>query len=260
MVTRNLLHTGKYSDLVIQCNGQALRVHRAIVCSQSPFFAAALNSNFREAAEGRIILPEDDMETIKRVVSYLYLQDYDQERNGLGCPESKEARSVANCNSGATPLDNAGETKSPEMETSLASISTASEATAYNNLHVYIAADKFGIEPLKTLARDRLANWMRRNWNEEVFAQVVRDVLQSSPPHEKEFRDIVIGVIIDNIQIVKQERVMALVGEFGFLGSAVVKELVQHLQFSTKKRRQLVKLCAFVLQTLQSRVQSADRR
>ena len=51
-------------------------VHENILCSASPFFKAAFNGNFKEAAEGDISLPEDDPETFERFLQYLYTKSY----------------------------------------------------------------------------------------------------------------------------------------------------------------------------------------
>lgn len=41
-----LLGSGDYSDLTLVCEGETFKVHRAIVCSQSPVIAAAVNGCF----------------------------------------------------------------------------------------------------------------------------------------------------------------------------------------------------------------------
>jgi hypothetical protein len=47
VVMKRLLDEGKYADLTISCPGREFKGHRAISCSQSPFFDAALNGGFR---------------------------------------------------------------------------------------------------------------------------------------------------------------------------------------------------------------------
>lgn len=40
-------HSGKYSDLVLECEGIQFNVHKVIVCTQSPVMAAACDGEFR---------------------------------------------------------------------------------------------------------------------------------------------------------------------------------------------------------------------
>lgn len=42
-----LLESEKYSDLTLICQGVLFKVHCAIVCTQSPFFAAAVDGKFK---------------------------------------------------------------------------------------------------------------------------------------------------------------------------------------------------------------------
>ena len=44
---KDLLLSGEYSDMKIVTNGFTFNVHRAIVCSQSDFFKAAMGSGFK---------------------------------------------------------------------------------------------------------------------------------------------------------------------------------------------------------------------
>lgn len=43
---RKLLASGEYSDLTLVCRGQEFRVHKMIVCTQSPMIDAALKGDF----------------------------------------------------------------------------------------------------------------------------------------------------------------------------------------------------------------------
>ncbi|KAF2251317.1 hypothetical protein BU26DRAFT_603766 [Trematosphaeria pertusa] len=72
---QSLLQSGKHSDFVITCGDDTYNVHKSIVCSQSDFFDAA--SRFgKEGEEGKVDLPDDDPETVKNMMQYLYGLDY----------------------------------------------------------------------------------------------------------------------------------------------------------------------------------------
>ena len=42
---QELFLSGKYSDLIIQCEGQIFKAHKVIICSKSPFFHAAVSGD-----------------------------------------------------------------------------------------------------------------------------------------------------------------------------------------------------------------------
>jgi hypothetical protein len=44
---QELFLSSKYSDLIIQCENHVFNAHTAIVCSQSPFFDAAVSGDFQ---------------------------------------------------------------------------------------------------------------------------------------------------------------------------------------------------------------------
>lgn len=44
---RNVLHSSKYSDVVIRCKEREWKVHRAVVCSQVKFFAVACDGDYK---------------------------------------------------------------------------------------------------------------------------------------------------------------------------------------------------------------------
>jgi hypothetical protein len=45
--TARLLSTGQYSDLTLMCHGHAFKVHKAVVCSQSPVLKVAVSGAFK---------------------------------------------------------------------------------------------------------------------------------------------------------------------------------------------------------------------
>ncbi|KAJ6050636.1 uncharacterized protein N7446_010745, partial [Penicillium canescens] len=168
-ILQSLLDSGRYSDLTISCEGQKFQVHRAIVCSQSPFFDAAVKGGFKEASLSHVDLPDDELATIQRVVSFLYLQDYeDTDRSHF---QNRK------CPSGI------------DMEP---------HAAMWNNLGVFMAADKFDISCLKTLARSRIMDWIDKNAKKSPL--IVREIWITIPPLETELRDAIIKSISCNAQ------------------------------------------------------------
>jgi len=56
--------------------GTPFFVHAPLLRASAPFFSAALDSHFKEGKEQRILLPEDEPETVQSFVQWLYYQSY----------------------------------------------------------------------------------------------------------------------------------------------------------------------------------------
>ena len=53
---KTILESTAYSDLTVSCGGQEFRVHRAVICPRSPFFAAACSGEFQASTKDRLYL------------------------------------------------------------------------------------------------------------------------------------------------------------------------------------------------------------
>ncbi|KAI8633281.1 hypothetical protein F5Y19DRAFT_417325 [Xylariaceae sp. FL1651] len=67
----------KFSDMTVTCKGCEFKVHRAIVCTQSPFFDKAISNGFKESMTRVIDLPDDDPDIFKLFLQFLYTGNYD---------------------------------------------------------------------------------------------------------------------------------------------------------------------------------------
>ncbi|KAI1126471.1 hypothetical protein F5Y10DRAFT_267133 [Nemania abortiva] len=86
--TTTLLHSGDYSDFTIECEGQEFRVHKNIVCPQSPVIAAAMNGHFKEAKTDVFHVVEFTPATVKCMLDYMYTGKY--EDMPPGCPKDNK--------------------------------------------------------------------------------------------------------------------------------------------------------------------------
>ncbi|KAI9172733.1 Kelch-like protein 21 [Paramyrothecium foliicola] len=79
----SLFMNQRYADLTIRCGGQDFHAHRAIVCPQSTFLAAACDGTFREAEARMIELPDERPEILTRFLRFLYTGIYDDSHHHM---------------------------------------------------------------------------------------------------------------------------------------------------------------------------------
>ncbi|KAF2482715.1 hypothetical protein BDY17DRAFT_165012 [Neohortaea acidophila] len=73
---RQLSENEKYADLTVSCGTRTWKVHNAVVCPQSDFFAKACDGAFMEAKSNTVSLVDDDSEAVAAMMHYFYHCDY----------------------------------------------------------------------------------------------------------------------------------------------------------------------------------------
>ncbi|CEJ60375.1 hypothetical protein PMG11_08952 [Penicillium brasilianum] len=189
-----LLLSGDYSDLQIVCQETTFKVHQCIICPRSSFVGAAIKHPFKESSTGVIELPADHPGTVERIIVYLYRGDYKQTGH-------------------------------------LISMATAEDDSpahvGLNRADVYITADKYDIQPLKTLAANKMTSWAKGNFKTPGFVDMARHLLQMKhDPCPFKFvgqciRENVRSLTLNDAQIFK------LIGDFGHLGEAIVIGIIE---------------------------------
>lgn len=111
-----------------------------------------------------ITLQDEDLETVERMLSFLYEGDYDQ---GDSADEEQVAR---------------------------------------NNIKLYVTADKFNIDSLKEVAKDRFIKWYK-DYRGDKFKEVTREALKAAPPHDDGFSDAVTDSL-ERRMVEERERLM----------------------------------------------------
>ncbi|ATY64035.1 BTB POZ fold domain containing [Cordyceps militaris] len=89
------LGTGQFCDFEFVCGELRVPVHRAVVCSQSPVFAAACLGRKPQAANSNSLqIPDTDPQTVRLMVQYLYTGKHAFSLQVLG---SLHDTSIATC-------------------------------------------------------------------------------------------------------------------------------------------------------------------
>ncbi|KAI8720199.1 BTB domain-containing protein [Fusarium sp. LHS14.1] len=72
----DLLQTGRFSDCTIVCHGKEFKLHKVVICAQSPVIAAALEKASKESQRSSLTITTFDLATVECMVEYLYRDDY----------------------------------------------------------------------------------------------------------------------------------------------------------------------------------------
>lgn len=148
--------------LVVGAEARLFAAHEDVLC-QSPFFERVIRSNFTDAQNRRISLPDEEPEVFSGILEYLYKGDYyprllhNKQRNSWELEDSLPRR--------VTPQTSPTINDSPKFGGGRAGQTpqtpAAVEATVFlsgigqhilRDTAIYCAADRFGLEELKRLA------------------------------------------------------------------------------------------------------------
>lgn len=218
-----MLSTGKYSDLTICCGPEEFKVHRTVVYPRSEFFAAICDGGFKvkcphccnicelaeltrqqEAETGRINMDDDDPAAVKRMLLYLYLQDYEDtepEPSASWIPPlvfSTDDDDKPTMAFGFGP-------RIVDADEEAEALAIASHPRLLANISVYAVADKYDIPALKDLAKSKFSALAWGVWPHKDFSTVIHEVFESTPSSDSGLRDIVTKVCIEHIDVVLNE-------------------------------------------------------
>ncbi|BDD61169.1 hypothetical protein MAP00_006240 [Monascus purpureus] len=222
-VMQELLQMGKHSDFTIKCDGETLKAHKAIVCPQSRYFDAALSGEFQESYQNCIDLSGHDVRTIRDVLSFLYLGDYDK----------NVSHEVAD-----------GDTVTEDHGGDGLTLESSVHNGIYRHLRVYVTADMFGIDNLKEISKKRLTQWIEQKWAEDSFPILAAEILRSSPPHDEQLSDVLADVIAKNIaSLIATDPMLEVLENSGHLAVSTLKMVVARLAESEGERERLVGFC-----------------
>ncbi|KAF2716048.1 hypothetical protein K431DRAFT_258318 [Polychaeton citri CBS 116435] len=168
---RRLYDTGEYSDLTIECGSEIFRVHKALMCTFSTWFATTCKEGrWKEGNEGYIYLEStqaeheedpsvDDPAAIKAMISFIYLDTYDAV--------------IEDEKFGSRP-DLVLHTKT------------------------YALGDKYDIPPLKDIALHRFLGDVEDAWNNDDFPEAARITFTTTPDSDLGLRNVVTEVLLQH--------------------------------------------------------------
>ncbi|KAI7153323.1 hypothetical protein KC349_g8457 [Hortaea werneckii] len=179
---RKLLDTGEYSDLTIKCGLRTFKVHKAIVCARSEYFAAACKPDaFKEGATGSIELQStadpnaakddpslDDPAAVKLMIDFLYLHDYPLVRTYLDASDP------------------------------LKLFVKSGDDGAIMHAKVYALGSKYQIPSLQSASLKKFEEAANLAWDTDEFVHAVHLVHSTTPDSDKGLRNITASVILEH--------------------------------------------------------------
>ncbi|KAI1179206.1 hypothetical protein F4777DRAFT_575237 [Nemania sp. FL0916] len=176
----SLYVSGQYSDLTITCHGNEYKVHKAIVCPKSGFFAGACRGQMKEALEGIVDLPDDEPEIVDIMVHFFYHLDY--------LPRSRTEPKKEHAPSVRRERGTSGNPPSYH-ETATAPPPKSSDLVVHAK--VYAIAAKYLIDDLKSLAQNKFTEQVLAKWQPgDEFPEAAKVVYTTTCDRDRGLRDI----------------------------------------------------------------------
>jgi hypothetical protein len=98
----------------------------------------------------------------------------------------------------------------------------------FSSVRVYAIADKYDIQHLKELARERFSNWAEDNWACESFPAIAREVFDTTPTKDRGLRDVVVRLVaIHADDFIRKENSRQLIEDIGDLGLSVLCQVLK---------------------------------
>ncbi|KAH8724450.1 hypothetical protein GQ44DRAFT_740330 [Phaeosphaeriaceae sp. PMI808] len=216
-----LLHTcayknGDFTDLIVTCGPLKFEVHKLVVCSISDFFKDSLGTAVdEETGKKCIALPEDDPEMVRRLISYMYLRDYDP-NGGLDIVKfndikqfesttvlaSTHHQQVSKCSCLAPSPKNLkqplraytpvplllGDTKVIPRFNDTAEV--ANPLTIHTTM--YALGDKYGVQGLCDLAKEKFESCLDLHVHSEDFTTAIQLAYSTTPDSNRGLRDVIV--------------------------------------------------------------------
>ncbi|EAW11461.1 BTB/POZ domain-containing protein [Aspergillus clavatus NRRL 1] len=219
---------GSFSDFQVKCGASTFSLHRCIVCPQSRFFDKAMSSQFQETESKEVTIYDDPL-IVTKMIDYLYSADYD-DSSDKDLPKCQECSDTTESESEEVAIIGSDN----EYDVAPAPIWQVKESKAHVNAKVYVIADKYGINELKNLAREKLESNLQHDWKDTEFIPIVEYTYGPECPKQSDLQSIITKYSIQHLSTLKESRrfheVLKQFPEFGYEFSVLAMEKVAQLE------------------------------
>lgn len=245
-----ILESSKDSDMTVRCGSEEFKLHKAIVCPRSKFFAEAcdgqsqvihsslqylarritlLTLQFQEAETSTIVLEDDDPPSVRRMLTYLYTLAYDDEGDVASAQHYQVKGTKANISQAQDTMT------APPRPPSAKELSR--HVKMINNVIVCAIAQKYGIEELKDLAIGKFRELLWLGAPNPGLPDIINAVFDTTSITDPGLRNVAVEFCTHYIaEIVADARLCSTIKVHGDLGLGMLKSMhVKHVE----KNRQL---------------------
>ncbi|KAJ6197807.1 hypothetical protein J3E72DRAFT_395355 [Bipolaris maydis] len=220
---RSSLASSAYSDFKITCGSDTYKVHKVIVCNRAGFFARAVSFGGRETKSGILDLPEDEPETVKLLIQYLYEGEYEPQ-----LPPAAESLSTTAI---YTPVKR-GKSSSKKPDYHLVFPHTCS----YDKM--YEMAEKYEVISLKELAKEKFNRGYNRFWNTLDFHIAASHAFSTTPEDDTGLRDLVSQTITKHMELTQAPDIRKLLMQFNGLALGILDAKGKEVGWNLKSEGQ----------------------
>lgn len=158
--------------------------------------------NWQEATSGTINLVGDDLDTVVRMLSYLYTSEYDDVKSHiLGLENPIPLLSNPNNSSSKTTRPTSGDEDGPpqkiaRIEKYTSPIDDDVRSALFNNVLVYAIADKYDIVGLQAVAIEYFKSRAKelKRWPPPYLREIVKMVYETTPESDRGLRRALVKI------------------------------------------------------------------
>jgi hypothetical protein len=191
--------------LTITCGNDEYKVHKAIICPRSTFFAAACNGRFQEGKSGIVVLADDDPEAVELMIHYFYYFDYTTQaevQNKLTVETLRQASSMS-------PSATLAQHEKALRDRFGAFNTMAPSITVHSR--VYALGEKYDIQGLKHLSLEKFKKEAKTHWDSDDFITAIVEVYTSTVDGDRGMRDAVVEAIYQHTSVLDKKPMQEVV-------------------------------------------------
>ena len=243
------LESGKGADLIVKSGNEEFCVHRSIMIPRSDVIASTLEEVSRpenpflrthskkiQWNEAVYELDDDEPDTVRRVIRFLYIGEYDDTETATfakdqGLGTNGKGKGKEELRPRADSEVSLAEVELPGFDIPSDEEADDTEARMMVHVKVYSLAEHLKINDLKEYARAHFETLAIDYWPYENLPEMIHSVYASTPAWDVGLRSTMIDVCVAHYEeLMLAGNVLGVMAQYGDLAVEVMREVVFALQ------------------------------